>query len=189
MIAVSGKEQLREDLRQRRRALPPAERAAKSDAIRERLTELSLLADADTIFLYLAVDNEVDTRPLLDALLETEKRIAVPAVDGDSMIAARLQDTDALERGPFDVPQPWDPAEKEVAPDDIDVSIVPGIAFDDAGNRIGRGEGYYDRFLARTDDTAVGLAYAFQLVERIDTDPWDVPVDRIVTEERVITCR
>lgn len=183
---METKEAIREELQNRREALDPEDRAEKSDAIRARLSELQSLQAADTVFLYASIDNEVDTRPLLDDLLERDVQVAVPVVDGEEMQASLLQDTAELEPGPFDVPQPREP--ELVDADSIDVALVPGVAFDRDGNRIGRGAGYYDRFLADVNATAVGLAYAFQVVDHIDTDPWDVPVDHVVTEEQTMTC-
>ncbi len=180
------KEQVRRELQARREALSASEREERSAAIRDRLTGMDYLEEADTVFLYIAIDNEVDTRPLLDDLLESGRQVAVPVVKGEEMAASLLQDTAELEPGPFDVPQPAEQYRRALDPVDIDLSLVPGVAFDEHGNRIGRGEGYYDRFLADAGGVAVGLAYEFQVVDRIDPDPWDVAVDGVVTENQGI---
>ncbi|RLF39548.1 MAG: 5-formyltetrahydrofolate cyclo-ligase, partial [Thermoplasmata archaeon] len=97
-----------------------------------------------------------------------------------------IENLDDLERGAFGI---LEPQNKKIYTGDIDIIIVPGIAFDFRGYRIGYGKGFYDRFLRGADALKIGIAYDFQIVKQIPEDDGDVPVDIIVSEKRVLFCR
>jgi len=150
---------------------------------------------ADRVLLFLSLPREIDTGPLLDAALAAGKKVYVPRVSGSELEFFRLRATDgSWERGPFGLREP--PAVPAEALDVTDARtptlvIVPGLAFDAAGNRLGRGKGFYDRFLARflpdqagaADPVAVtlGLCLPEQLVSRVPTGPRDWRMDALCT--------
>ncbi|MFB6077320.1 MAG: 5-formyltetrahydrofolate cyclo-ligase [Candidatus Nanohaloarchaea archaeon] len=179
----TDKETVRDRMRERRADLPPAARDERSRDVLRAVADLDRPAQSDTVFVYVSTGNEVRTGPLIDDLLDGSGTVAVPVMVDGEMHASVLHGRDELEPGRFGLPQPADDSIRRLPPDDIDVAVVPGVAFDTEGNRIGRGSGHYDRYLPSVDGPAIGLAYRFQVVDRIDPDPWDVPVDTVVTED------
>ncbi len=172
-----------------RRDHPPGERAEKSLRIALKLYLSKRYQFAKTILFYYAKDDEVDTRPMiLQALLE-KKRVFLPKVkkEDDSIEAYEITSLDDLSSGEFGV---MEPPEKARPPDysQIELAIVPGVAFDSEGNRIGHGMGYNDRLLKRMPNAFfIGLAFEFQIApRRIVREAHDVAVDEIITERRRI---
>jgi 5,10-methenyltetrahydrofolate synthetase len=188
----SAKSGLRRDYLARRRAMDAAARTALSERIAARLFALEPYREARVVHLYVgAVDGEVETRAIALDALQQGKRVACPRVVRSP---ARLEHYEIrslaeLVESPRGLWEP-DPARaRPIAPAAIDVVLVPGIAFDRQGHRIGFGAGYYDRFLAAVAAPKIGLAYSLQIVERVPHSPRDVPVDWIVTEAETIPCR
>ena len=171
----------------RRRALSDAERQAFSAAICKRLLTLPEIRAAGTILSYRALPDEADP-----AALETElsARFAFPLCRGKGQMEARVP-TGALRRGPFGIEEPDPAASLPVPPEEIDVVLVPCVAFDDGGGRLGHGAGYYDRFLPEcTGARHILVAFEAQRLERVCTEPHDRPMEVIVTEERLLLpCR
>lgn len=181
------------DLRRRalaaRDALPGAERARLSDAICARATALPELEAAATIMLFAAFRSEVDTGPLLSWGLARGKAVCCPRVLGPRrMVAYRVTDLASdLVPGAWGIPEPREGLE-EVTPDRMDVVVVPGAAFDTAGNRCGYGGGFYDTYLPGTRPGIpwVALAFEVQLVDELSCEPHDLACGVLVTEERTI---
>ena len=173
-----------------RRALTPDEVAQKSEAILRRLRSLGEFASARAILTYVSSkDNEVDTLPLIRSALETNRTVLVPLAVPSTreMVWSELKSLDELEPSTFGILEPKEDCRRPVQPDETDAAIVPGIAFDTAGHRIGYGGGYYDRFLDTFRGKRIALAYEVQVYESIPSEPHDLPVDIIITEERAIT--
>ncbi len=146
---------------------------------------------ARILFCYLDADNEVETGEIIRTALEKKKLVAVPLVEEQSgtLRAVPIRDLDRdLSPGFRGIREPVDRKSPGLDPRDIDLAIVPGTAFDRAGNRLGRGGGYYDRFLPRLRRTAcrLGVAFECQMAEVIVPQPHDQAMDMIITEERVI---
>jgi len=160
---------------------PLMERQKKSLSIAKNALELQLLSKARTIFSYLPTQSEVDTHPILWEL--PGATILVPKMIDDKIVACIKKD---LVPGYLGIEEPREC--EQIPLDEIDVVLIPGIAFDEKGNRIGRGMGHFDRFLKKVECPIIGLAFEFQIVEKIPTDSYDVPVDMIVTERRIIDC-
>lgn len=175
----------RERLKQLRGALDSADRRRSDGAIRNRLFALPQLRDADMIFMFISYGSEVDTRQCLNELHDQGKRIAVPRIlDTQTMIAVAFDSWETLRPEQLGIltPQVREPV---AAP--IDVCITPGLGFSPAGRRLGYGRGYYDRwFMANPPLFKVALAYECQILEDLPWDESDVPVDMIVTENRII---
>jgi 5-formyltetrahydrofolate cyclo-ligase len=189
LVAVPGdvqqaKRALRRRLVARRRALTPAQAEGAARACTAHLLALPELRRAPRIALYAALPDELPTRPLFDALQEREVPCLLPRMKADgSLDFALAAGWDALQPGRYGVLEP-SPAQEPVSPGPGDVVLVPGVAFDRAGFRLGRGAGVYDRTLEQLRGVRViGLAFAFQVVDAVPHDSHDQPVDAIVTEE------
>lgn len=138
------------------------------------------LADAHTVLLYSALPDEVPTQPLLSRLATEGKTVLLPRVVNDTDMELRrytsLQD---LEQGAFGIMEPT--GELFTDYHDIDVAVIPGMAFDREGHRLGRGKGYYDRFLTQLPHTyKIGICFPFQLVDHVPADVHDILMDEVI---------
>ena len=182
---------LREQVKQTRRAMSKAEVRRRSALVARRLIELDAFRRAQGVMLYLPVRNEVDPTLAVTQCLNDGKTLGLPRMDyaHDRIVVHRVDDlTRQLVLGRMRLVEP-DPAKTEPLPlDEIDLVVVPGLAFDREGNRLGWGRGYYDAFLAGLGSRVcrVGLAYAFQIVEAIEHDGHDMPMDYVVTDETTL---
>ena len=157
----------------------------KSDAAASLFLESDIYKKANVVMLYMPLGNEVDTSGIMRAAFDDGKMIALPITDSEDKIYPCFIDKDTgFKKGKFSVTEPVSSERADVKK--IDLVIVPGIAFDILGGRIGFGKGCYDTFLKGTTATKVGLCYDFQLLKRIETDPQDVAMDYIITESRII---
>lgn len=184
------KAEIRAAMLARRAALEPGEREARSAAIAERLYRTPAWAAARTVHAYVGIDAEVATGPILDAARAAGKRVACPRVvrRPPGLASHAIAGPGDLVEGPRGLLEPLAECAL-VEPGEIDLVLVPGLAFDRSGGRIGYGAGYYDRFLATTPAERVGLAFSLQVVDRVPREEHDVDVDRIVTEDETIDCR
>ena len=183
------KKALRREMLSRRRAVSPEQRAHAGSVITAQV--LPELKQAGTVMLYASMPEEIDLFPLMEKLISAGKRIALPEITGRGTMEAReLAAMDALIDGAFDIPTP-DPARgARILPEEIDVVIVPGAAFDAGGGRLGLGGGYYDRFLPRAlNAVRLVLAFDFQIVPDVPMGTQDARVDAILSEQRMISCK
>ena len=188
---LAAKKALRREMLARRRAYSAKERARASDAICRCVRQQAVLQEVRTIMLYASTEEEIDLYPLMEVLLAEGRRIVLPEiVDRGVMEARALPAMDALIDGAFGILTP-DPARGAIIPpEEIDVIIVPGAAFDESGGRLGLGGGYYDRFLPRARNAVrLVLAFDFQIVPDVPMGVQDARVDAILTERRIISCR
>lgn len=177
------KEQLRRRMLGLRRALPPDEVKRRSEAVLSHLLSHPIYRNSRTVHTYVSLEDEVDTWPLISGALEDGKRVVVPVVSDDDMLHCEVGPTSEFVRGRFGL---WEPKRRrEVEVEELDLVVVPGVAFDRRGYRLGFGRGYYDRFLSRASAPKVGLAFDFQVVPRIPDDPHDQRVDYLATEEGI----
>lgn len=156
--------------------------------------DLPEYAPTRCIMLYWSCHNEVHTHDLVRIALQERKRVLLPRCDTDCQEITPHQVTDLsrdLEIGPFGIFQPK--ADTPEVPDlyEIELCVVPGIAFDPEGHRVGRGLGYYDRFLRKLSANAkrIGVAHAFQIVNKIYPTDGDVRLDKVVTETETLVAR
>ena len=175
------KDEIRAAAKKRRRELCNDEINTKSQAIYERL--MPLLGTAKTVMCYMSAFNEPRTDRVISELIENGARVAAPVTDTALKTITPALYTGMLRRGAYGIFEP----DKciEVAPDCIDIAIIPGIAFDRDGRRIGFGSGYYDRFLAEFKGKKIGVCYEFQLYDSLPHDAHDIAMDMIVTERKV----
>jgi 5-formyltetrahydrofolate cyclo-ligase len=169
-----------------REALPARACDVRSAEITKRLLALAEIERAKTILSFASIRNEVRTRPSLEAAWAAAKRVVLPLVVGDELELRLVDSETVLVDGTFSVPEP--PLEAaRVRPEEVDFAMIPALAVDPRGYRIGYGGGYYDRLIPQLDHACTcALAYDFQLVSEVPELPFDVAVDIIVTDERVI---
>jgi len=190
------KDSLRREAIALREGMPPDVRAAWSEALRERITTLRCWKDARTVGLFAAIRGEVDLLPLVQTAVARGKRAVFPRVDraGRTLVFFGVHSAGDLVPGAFGVPEPpADPA-RTVAAADIDLLLVPGVAFDARGGRLGFGGGFYDRLLGaagRAADAgvlALGAVFERQILPEVPMAPSDRRVDALVTESRSLWC-
>jgi len=173
----------------RRRQQPEKERLSR--LILQRIARLPEYRNADSLMFYVATGDEVRTQEALSDALAGGKRVIVPYCSGQELELFELHSLDELAPGSFGVLEPRAELRglpgRRPSPKELDVIIVPGVAFDRRGARLGRGKGYYDRFLAAVPTTTVLIAPAFecQLLPKVPIGPHDVMMDVVVTERAV----
>jgi len=174
------KERIRRELLRKRINLSEEERLRLSQKIVENLRSLPEYRQAKKVLLYYPIKGEPDLTSLFEEVI-SKKELILPKVNGEELKLYKVDTLSCLSVGTFGI---LEPAEgKEVGPEELDFVAVPGVAFDLRGYRLGFGKGFYDRLLKKTRATKVGVAYSFQVLERIPNDVWDVPVDIILTEK------
>ena len=174
-----NKTELRRTIREKKRAMTEEQIDEKS----AELTRLFLLTDAyrnaATIYGYLPYNQEVRTVPLLEQALRDGKQVAVPKVYGDEMKFIYLTDLSQVEKGYAGIPEPI--LDEPVADDKTALVLMPGLAFDRQGHRIGYGGGFYDKFLSsEPGHPTLALCYDFQMLPYLETEEFDMPVDCVL---------
>lgn len=183
------KQELRQEIRRRKAACSVEERARLSAQIIARLRQHPCWSAARTVLLYHSLPDEVNTHELIRQSLVEGKRVLLPVVVGDDLELRELtpfpcEPTSSLRDGAFHILEPTGPLFTDYT--SIDLAVIPGVAFTPDGRRLGRGRGYYDRLLTRlTPHTShtFGLAFPFQLLEDLPTEPHDIKLDEIITIE------
>lgn len=174
-----NKKELRQAIRAQKRAMTEADILRRSEILAEKFARSDAYRAAKTIYGYLPYNQEVRTVPMLQRALDEGKRVAVPKVYGDDMKFIYLDDLSQVAKGYAGIPEPV--ADGPVAQDETALVLMPGLAFDPAGHRIGYGGGFYDKFLAREPHhPTVALCYDFQVIERLETEGFDIPVDQVI---------
>jgi len=188
---LTEKDTIRRAMLDRRWAMADVVRVKDSEIIKKRILGLAAVQEALRIFCYASRSPEVDTWDLLAELLDQGKEVYCPRmIPGDRLEAVRIDDIDDLKRSKFGIFEPLDNSDIAEAAD-IDLALVPGLAFARDGMRLGYGKGYYDRFFGDGDGdiVKVGLCYAFQLRDNLPSTPDDVSLDIIVTESEILNIR
>lgn len=173
------KKLLRKEIREKKRAMTEALIEEKSRRLGELFAASQLYRNAKTIYGYLPYNQEVRTVPMLLQAMADGKRVAVPKVYGDEMKFIYLDDLSAVETGYAGIPEPV--ADEPVADDETALVLMPGLAFDPRGHRIGYGGGFYDKFLAKEPNhPTLALCYDFQMLPELKTEEFDIPVDQVL---------
>ena len=184
------KAELRRHLLAQRAMLTPADIEQHSTVIAAYLCTLPAFRVSHTIMVYMALPQEVQTMPIITQARQLQKRVAVPVIRGQDLIAVALSETPGqLQRGRFGILEPCG-TPCVIHPQEIGCIAVPGIAFDTRGGRLGFGKGYYDRFLRQLPATTYrcGLAFGIQVVPCVPQAPHDICMHGIVTEQGCIPC-
>ena len=173
----------KKEFRRRVRALP---HKVDDGALCRFLLESEWFLQADTVMAYAAIPPEVDLSTVLEAILAAGKTLILPRCEEDGvMTARRIDDLGQLVSGAYGIPEPTTDA-PVLSAKEIALILVPGLAFDAAGRRLGRGKGYYDRFLAGFCGKTMGICG--QLIQEIPVEPHDITMDAIATDHGIIFC-
>lgn len=180
------KHKIRRHIREKIKAHSELEKTKKSDIIKNKLFNEEEYRKAKLVMFYVSLKDEVNTLSMIDEALKAGKRVCVPVIlkEEKRLIAGEIKDRkEDLESQHFGIYQPKNGKVKEVPLEDIDMIVVPGVAFDMNNVRLGRGHGYYDRFLCGLPDTTktIGLAFDFQVVDNLPKDSHDIPVWKTIT--------
>lgn len=181
---------VRKEILQKRGSLPDRELMERGERIKGHFFGLKEFKEAKTVMFYVSKGKEVPTEDLIRRSIRMGKRVLVPLTDleNERIIPCEVKDPDGeLEFGAFGVKEPRKGFRRPVDPGDIDLVIVPGVAFDRRGHRLGYGKGFYDRFLAEAKKAdSVGLAYRFQVLREVPVEKHDVSVGKVVTEDGIL---
>ena len=173
------KKELRRTIRERKRAMTEEEIVSRSEKLGVLFSQSEAYKAAKTIYGYLPYNQEVRTVPMLEQALKDGKRVAVPKVYGDEMKFLYLDDLTKVSKGYAGIPEPI--ADGPVADDTTALVLMPGLAFDPQGHRIGYGGGFYDKFLAaEPNHPTLALCYEFQMLPELHTEEHDIPVDTVL---------
>lgn len=185
------KKALRQEIIGKRSQLTEEEILEKSSKIKNRLFQLEEFKSANFIFSFISFGDEIHTHDIIKETLAMNKRVGVPiTIDKPrKLLVSEIKDfNEELEIGYYNILAPKKEFERIVPPDLINLVLVPGLAFDSDGYRTGYGGGYYDRFFANANKNIVkiGLCFDLQIVSEVPRDIYDIPVDYIITEDRII---
>lgn len=185
---MDSKQKWRQAILEQRKKLTAAETAQASRKIISRFFALEEVRLAERLGLYAAFQNEVATAPIFTRAHALRQEIYYPAVDRSTQTLSfyRVRDLKELKPGFAGILEPDTGGNRLARIDYLNLIVVPGVAFDRRGVRLGRGEGYYDRLLAGYHGLKIGLAYEFQVVEELPAGPSDQRLDLVITEERVL---
>ena len=181
------KKEMRTAMKARLAAVSKDETLGASKSVLAQLESLEQWKRAEIVLAFLSMKDELDTAPILKKVLEQGKTLAVPRVVGPDLVFYQIQDLEKdVAPGAFGILEPV-PGLSQMAVETISghhsVALVPGLAFDRENFRLGRGKGFYDRFLASAGDSLykIGIGYSFQLVEKVPREPHDKALDLIIT--------
>lgn len=178
------KNELRKNIMALRNSMNMEEKASQDSRIFKNVVSSKYYNEATILMVYVSFGLEVDTKCIIEHALENNKIVCVPKIINkrEGMKAIRIESLDELIKNKFGILEPVN-FQKEVCAKDIDLFLVPGLAFDNLGGRIGYGAGYYDRFLKEAKDKSfkIGLAYNFQVIEKVPMMENDVYLDAIIT--------
>ncbi|MBI1884433.1 MAG: 5-formyltetrahydrofolate cyclo-ligase [Chlamydiae bacterium] len=188
-MAEVSKENIRKTFLEARKNLSEDERRFKNLAIQERFLSLEIYRAAKKIFFYCSKSSEVDTLVLIQEALKAGKKVALPLCLSNDLLEARyIEDLERdCERGNFGILSPKKSTLKAVK-DELECWVIPGIAFDLSGNRLGWGRGFFDRYLAdlKPSQKKIALVYEVQIAPALPVDLHDVKMDVLVTEKREV---
>lgn len=180
-----NKENIRRRIKAQKSLLSAHEKARAAASVFEVLENSAPFLLADNILLYHSLPDELSTREFI-ARWHEKKHFFLPRVNGVNLEILPYDRT-SLKLGAFQIEEPQ--GDDVTSIESIEMVVVPAVAYDSKGNRVGRGKGYYDRLLRDTKATKVGVAYDFQIVDEIDAEPHDVKMDVVITESRIINIR
>ncbi len=184
-----AKRALRREVLAERDALASHDRTARSEAIAERFLDLTEVADAGTALAFWSFGSEVETAPLIARLRSRGTTVALPRIEGNDVVPVVATPGARMSATSFGAMEPAEGRVLDVA--ELDLVVVPGVAFDRSCGRVGYGGGYYDRLLGerRAGAAAIAIAFGLQIVDRVPSGAVDRRLDGVVTETEVIRCR
>jgi 5-formyltetrahydrofolate cyclo-ligase len=176
------KKEIRKAINQQRRSLPESDKALAAKAVYEKLVQADSFVNAKKILFYYALPDELPTKDFLEQWCAT-KQFYLPRVNGLELDILPY-DKSKLESGAYSIEEPV--GDELLDPSKLDLIIVPAVAFDHSGNRLGRGKGFYDRLLCKTTAVKIGVGYDFQIIEDIPVESHDIPMDLVLTPNYII---
>lgn len=180
------KKELRKQVLKARDSLSPEERSKKSEKVKHRLFSLPEFRAARTVMFFASFRSEVETGPMIRQALAAGKKVVLPKVKGGELGLFEIRDFDKdVSPGTWGIPEPHESVPAVL--DEIDLIVTPGAAFDENGNRLGYGAGFYDKLLVNYTGLSVALAFEEQILLLVPASVHDIPIKKIVTEKRVIT--
>jgi 5-formyltetrahydrofolate cyclo-ligase len=191
-VIILNKRLLRTEILTKRSLLTQEKIQEYSNKIQNTLYEMDEYKNAKRIMCFVSNGSEVDTHPLIDRAILDGKSIVVPITVSKTkeLLVSDLFSLEELEVGFYNIEVPKEEFLRLVNPGTIDLVLVPGVALAKDGYRVGYGGGYYDRFLAKLDSSVpkIALGFDLQVVDKVPTEHFDIPVDLIVTEKGIINC-
>lgn len=172
-------------MKQLRVILPVASRKSAAEEVFDRLEKTAAFLLADRIMMYHSLPDELYTHDFLKKW-SGKKRFYLPRINGVDLEVLPYEES-RLELGTFHIEEPT--GNEITDPSEIELVVVPAVAYDRKGKRLGRGKGFYDRFLQHTKATKVGVGYEFQLVDELPAEPHDIPMDMVITQKTTIIIR
>lgn len=187
------KKQIRREKLKIRREMNIEEKSNYDKIIKDKFFESSFYKESENIFIYISYDSEINTKDIITRAIKEGKKIYVPRTEFSTklMNAVRIENFDNLVESRYGILEPKKD-EPFIDPNDLDLIVVPGVAFDKNGGRVGYGAGYYDRYFKRINSEnkskiiKLVLAYDFQLIDKVPTDEEDVLIDAVMTEKQFI---
>lgn len=177
------KKQLRKQIRERKKEFSLSEKIELSKPIFEKIEKEELFKKAKVVLLYYSMDDEVYTHDFVEKHYKT-KTILLPCVDGDDLILRQYLGIESMKAGEqFGILEPVGKEFNDL--EKIDLMIIPGVAFDEEKNRLGRGRGFYDRLLKTVNATKIGVCFDFQVVEQVPTEDFDVKMDVVISTTNI----
>ena len=177
------KKQLRKKVRQLKKMVPPEEKKARSNTIWEQLENLREFKNNHTIMVYWSMDDEVYTHDFVRKW-SGRKKIILPSVKGDELELRVFEGMQTMQPGEgYGIPEPAGIAFTKI--DEIGLIIVPGVAFDEDCNRLGRGKAYYDKLLKTASCTKIGVCFDFQIFPEVPVDKYDIRMDKVIAESEI----
>jgi 5-formyltetrahydrofolate cyclo-ligase len=183
-VTRKSKAEIREEILKRLKGQDKRAKAEKDRRLNEKLSALPEFRKAKAVMFYVSLESEPDTKALIDEAIKAGKRVVVPVIEGNGLGLSEIKDRGAeLAEGPCGILQPARDCVKPFPKEELDLVIVPGVAFGRDGARLGRGKGFYDRFLKDlpAGTKKVALAYDLQIIDDIPTTSRDIPVDIVIT--------
>lgn len=173
---------IRHRIRNRKEVLSDDEKLQYANAVYEKLEKLPEFIKSTSVLLYWSLNDELETHSFIEKWCHS-KQILLPVVKGDEMLIKPFTGMNDLRKSEMGI---WEPGIQQEFIKKIDLVIIPGVAFDRQKNRMGRGKGYYDRYLSNKTIYKIGIGYDFQLLESIPTDEHDIALDAIITPNYTI---
>jgi 5-formyltetrahydrofolate cyclo-ligase len=182
------KKELRKALIEKRKQLPLKEVEELSVIINNRIKENFNLDEIEVLAFYYPFNQEVNVLPLIEALLNQNKIVVLPKVTSKTTMSFyKIDSLNDVSRSQFGV---YEPTTNQLVPqDEIEIMFIPGVGFNSKGYRLGYGAGYYDRYLINHAFNTVGVCFDFQITEEFEVDAHDIPLDFIISENRLLQCQ
>ena len=182
-----SKTELRQQMLNQRKKLLASDIQQKSSQINQHIKSLAAFNKATTILFFLPIKNEPNTLPLLKSVLKQKKRVLIPVVKKQTLILSQLNSLEEVWPQKYNILEPKTAFLRPTSPELVDLSLLPGLAFDLQGYRLGYGGGYFDRLLPqlRPQTLKIGLAYDFQVITKLPREKHDQPVNLIITETNI----